>query len=287
MREAVLKPRGPYSLALTARFAGDATRSFQEQTFVAALPVGDGVELASARQRPEGTVVVRGPSDEAVERLRWMLAVDADHSEFVERFRDDPLLGRAVVVLRGLRPLRVATVAHALLRALCGQLITSAEARRLERRLIRALSQPVAEGTHLRPPPSTGTFTRLGAPELRRLGLHARRAATLIRICRSLDLERLHGVSTEAAARRLERERGLGPWSAGVVCLEGLGRRECGLVGDLGLIKLTSALRGRRVDASETAALLEPYGEWAGFASVYLLAGWGRGLLPVPAARAA
>jgi hypothetical protein len=29
--------------------------------------------------------------------------------------------------------------------------------------------------------------------------------------------------------------------------------------------------------------LLEPYGEWAGLASLYLLKGWGRGLLPIAA----
>jgi 3-methyladenine DNA glycosylase/8-oxoguanine DNA glycosylase len=93
---------------------------------------------------------------------------------------------------------------------------------------------------------------------------------------------------TDAVVRRLERERGLGPWSAGVVCLEGLGRFEHGLVGDLGLVKLVRALRGRHaVETWETAELLEPYGEWAGLASVYLLAGFGRGLIPLPAARAA
>ena len=87
--------------------------------------------------------------------------------------------------------------------------------------------------------------------------------------------------------RRIERERGLGPWSAGVVCLEGLGRYERGFVGDLGLVKLLRALRGREVEAWETAELLEPYGEWAGLASVYLLRGFSRGLIPLPAARAA
>ena len=87
--------------------------------------------------------------------------------------------------------------------------------------------------------------------------------------------------------RRIERERGLGPWSAGVVCLEGLGRFEYGFVGDLGLVKLLRALRGRPVEAWETAELLEPYGEWAGLASVYLLRGFARGLIPLPAARAA
>ena len=94
----------------------------------------------------------------------------------------------------------------------------------------------------------------------------------------------LTSLPTETVARRLEQERGLGPWSAGVVCLEGLGRYERGLVGDLGLTKLLSAMRGRWVEGWETAELLEPYGEWAGLASVYLLAGHSRGLVPMLAA---
>jgi 3-methyladenine DNA glycosylase/8-oxoguanine DNA glycosylase len=58
-----------------------------------------------------------------------------------------------------------------------------------------------------------------------------------------------------------------------MVCLYGLGRFEQGLVGDLGLVKLCAGLLGRRAEAEDTRALLEPYGEWAGLASVYLLAG--------------
>jgi 3-methyladenine DNA glycosylase/8-oxoguanine DNA glycosylase len=50
-----------------------------------------------------------------------------------------------------------------------------------------------------------------------------------------------------------------------------VGRYERGLVGDLGLVKLCSALRGRWADADDTRELLDPYGEWAGLASVYLL----------------
>ena len=87
-------------------------------------------------------------------------------------------------------------------------------------------------------------------------------------------------------AARLEYERGLGPWSIGIVCLEGLGRFDYGLVGDLGLIRLLRALRGRPVEGWETAELLAPYGEWAGLASVYLLAGSARGLVPLSSAAA-
>ena len=276
MIDDVARPRGPYSLALTARFAGDATRRFHDGHFSALLP-----ERAEAWQLRDGRVRLRAASDEGLERLRFVLALDDDHSEFVRRFRRDELLGASIAELRGLRVLRVPTVSGALLRAVCGQLIDSKSARLLERRIVRAVSPRGEDG--LREPPTRAAFAPLAPLDLRRLGLAERKAATLVRLCRALDPERLRGLPTETVVARLVRERGLGPWSAGVVCLQGLGRREHGLVGDLGLVKLLAALRGRWVEGWETAELLEPYGEWAGLASVYLLAGFGRGLVPVPA----
>jgi len=282
--EIAVRPRGPYSLALSTRLAGDATRRVYEG-LVTARCCG---AVARAWQSPDGTVTIRSESPEAAEKLRWVLALDDDHSEFLRRFADDPLLGRATKHFRGLRPVRTATVAQALLRAVCGQLIDSKTARRLERFVIRALQDRAVAATGLSEPPTTSVLAAVAPFELRRLGLHERRGAALVRLCRSLELERFHDLPTEAVVRRIERERGLGPWSAGVVCLEGLGRFEHGLVGDLGLVKLVRALRGRPVvETSETAELLEPYGEWAGLASVYLLQGFSRGLIPLPAARAA
>ena len=46
-------------------------------------------------------------------------------------------------------------------------------------------------------------------------------------------------------------------------------------------MKLLSAMRGRRVETWETAELLEPYGEWAGLASVYMLHGFKQNLIPL------
>jgi 3-methyladenine DNA glycosylase/8-oxoguanine DNA glycosylase len=281
MVELDVRPRGPYSLALSARLAGDATRRMREGIVTARC----GGCVARARQSPDGTVWIRSESAEAAEKLRWVLALDDDHSEFLGRVADDPLLGRASKYLRGLRPVRTATVAQALLRAVCGQLVDWKTGRSLERKVIRALSPVDDDG--LFEPPTTAALAAAAPFELRRLGLHERRGAAVVRLCRSFELERLHALPTDAVVRRLERERGLGPWSAGVVCLEGLGRFEHGLAGDLGLIKLLRALRGRPVEGWETAELLEPYGQWAGLASIYLLAGFGRGLIPLPAARAA
>jgi 3-methyladenine DNA glycosylase/8-oxoguanine DNA glycosylase len=78
---------------------------------------------------------------------------------------------------------------------------------------------------------------------------------------------------------RLGRERGVGPWTVGVISLQGLGRYDAGLVDDLALVKLLASLRGRWPEPGGTAELLAPYGEWQGLASVFLLQGFKRGLV--------
>ena len=234
----------------------------------APLPEGG---YAQASQRSDGAVVVRAPDDTGIDRARFMLALDDDTGEFHRRFRRDPLLGPSARALVGWRPLRLATVAHATLRAICGQLIESRRAREIERAVLRACGQKAATQSELR---------RLSPAELCACDLSGSRAATLARICRTLDLERLRQHPSTTVVARLSRERGIGPWSIGVIALEGLGRYDIGLVGDLGLIKLASALHGRWVDASETAELLAPYGEWQGLAGELLLVGWSKGLVP-------
>jgi 3-methyladenine DNA glycosylase/8-oxoguanine DNA glycosylase len=256
--EAAIQPRGPYRLGLSAR----------REIWSAPLP---GDRHAEAWQRHDGAVVIRAPDELGLERARFMLALDDDTSEFHRRFRKDPLLGAAARTFVGWRPLRLATVAHALLRAVCGQLIESGRAREVERAILRACGTRTATQESLR---------GLAPARLRACDLSAGRAATLARLCRGADLERLRNHPSSVVAARLLRERGIGPWSVGVIALEGLGRYDVGLVGDLGLIKLVSALRARWAEPWETAELLAPYAEWQGLAGELLLLGWSKGLVP-------
>jgi 3-methyladenine DNA glycosylase/8-oxoguanine DNA glycosylase len=230
-----------------------------------------GGRRAEAWQRPDGRVVVRAPDAASLELARFMLALDDDTGPFHRRFRDDPLLGRASRALVGYRPLRLATVAHATLRALCGQLIEARRARAIERAIARAVGEEVVTQPALQ---------SLAPAELRRLGLAQARATTLMRLVRTIDLEGLRRHPTDTVLARLTRERGIGPWSVGVIALEGLGRYDHGLVGDLGLVKLHSALEGRWVEGGETASLLAPYGEWQGLAGETLMRGAALGLVP-------
>lgn len=281
---AELTPRGPYSLRLSGQLASDATRVVTDGTYRATVRSESGLERVHAVQRADGAVVAAAGSEAGIEHVRFALGLDDDHSEFLRRFADDPLLGETLKRVRGLRPMRTGTVAQALLRAVAGQLIQASHARRIERAIVRACT-PELGGLHAAP--TAAELGRFSPPQLARHGLGARRASALVRLCRSFDLERLKEQPTTNVVARLGRERGLGPWSLGVVCLEGLGRYEHGLYRDLGLAKLASALWGRWVEPEETDELLAPYGEWSGLASVYLLAGFRRGLVPLPHVAAA
>lgn len=277
--ETTIKPRGPYSLALSARRANDTTRRFGNGILTCLLADGERV---SARQLPDGRLVLRTETEPGLEQLRFVLGADDDHTPFLERFRDDELLAGAIRHLKGLRPIRTATVTHALMRAIVSQLITSREARSIEWRLIHATTKSV-DG--LQAPPLPHHFGQFAPAELYRFGLPARKATPLVRICRTFDPERLRRLPPDAAAARLGRERGIGPYSIGVVWSEGLGRFDRGIVGDLGLLKICSAIEGRWVEAEETAQTLGRYEEWAGLACVYLMAGAGRGLVPLKLSR--
>ncbi|MFQ5426726.1 MAG: DNA-3-methyladenine glycosylase family protein [Gaiellales bacterium] len=270
--ETTLAARGPYDLRHVAAGSGDATRRFRDGTLTMAFETPGGSATASVAQRRDGRLRLRleGPHpDAAVDHLRFVLAVDDDHTEFLRRFAKDPLIGHVTRLRQGMRPLRTGTVSHALLRAVCGQLIAAREARQVESRVIRALCPRHGD---LRLPPTSGDLAATSPARLAQLGLASRKGAAVVRLSRALDLERLRGMPTSAVVRRLCAEPTLGPWSAGVVCLQGLGRREHGLVGDLALIKLCSSLLGREATADDTAELLSGYGEWAGYASLYLKA---------------
>ena len=152
--------------------------------------------------------------------------------------------------------MRTATVAHALLRAVAGQLITARRAREIERLVIRAATRELG-GLHAAP--TAADLGRFSPAELRRLGLGERRGAALVRLCRAARPRGAEGRSRptsppSGSSASAASARGRSASSAS----QGLGRYERGLARDLGLVKLASALWGRRVEAEETDVLLDP-----------------------------
>jgi 3-methyladenine DNA glycosylase/8-oxoguanine DNA glycosylase len=266
-----VRPRGPYNLRMTLGGVRDGTLRLLDDGAELVFATPAGPAHARVAQRSDGAlqVALAAPDDaSALDRLRFLLAVDDDIAPFLALAERDALLAGPVARARGLRAARKGTCLHALVAGLAGQLVTFDEARRIERAIVRSAGRPHA-GLTLSP--DRAGISRRSAAEVAASGLASRRASALVRISGQLDLERLLIVPPDAAATRLLRERQLGPWSIATFFLHGLGRYDRGLVGDLGLIRLCSELLGRRADTEDTARLLSRYGEWAGLASLHLL----------------
>jgi DNA-3-methyladenine glycosylase II len=265
MLEVAYTPVAPLRLGIVA-VPPDATRRRRGGVVELAFTAGAGDARANVWQAADGRIRARIEADDAAaahDRLAELLTVRLDTRPFLRLAASDPLLAPLATRLRGLRPLLVATPEQALIRAVCGQLIRSSEALQIERRIIHRHGRRV--GPFALPP----TARDLGAIHpalLERAGLSPKRAVVLVRAARRLPLDRLAVEPAATARARILREPGLGPWSAGVLLMYGVGRHEHGLVGDLGLVRLARAL-----GLDSDAPLIERYGEWQGLASAWLL----------------
>lgn len=203
----------------------------------------------------------------AHDRLRELLRIDVDHRPFLRMIESDRMLAPLVMRLKGMRPLLLGSVPHALMRGVCGQLIRTAEALAIERRIVARLS-PRHHG--LRLPPTAAAIMHEHPARFERAGLSPQRAVLLSRA----SLQPWGELAREPSDRietRLRMLRGLGPWTLGHVILHGYGRFDRGLAGDLALVRLATRLLGRPADTADTERMLEPYGEWRGLASLWLM----------------
>lgn len=267
-----LRPRPPYDLRLSAGGSAGGTRRWHGNVLLVALATPAGPGRAAVRQRHDGQlhVAVDAPdAAAALDALRFVLAVDDDHSPFLRMARRDARMAPVSVRRAGYRPARRGTVAQSVVAAACGQLVTGAEAARMERAIVRMISPPGPDGLCV--PPSTAEVAALAPARAVSAGLAARRAGAVSRLARAIDLERLHAVDTHRMTARITREPWLGPWSAGIVGTYGLGRFDAPVVGDLGLMRILAAETGTWPEPNDTRALVDGYGEWSGLASAYLL----------------
>jgi 3-methyladenine DNA glycosylase/8-oxoguanine DNA glycosylase len=265
MHEFAFRPAGPYLLAASAG-PPDPTRRRTTGILRIVLRLPGEVAVAAVWQEHDGSVRARAACtspDAAHDALRRVLRIDADYRPFHKLATADRLLRPLANAMRGIVPLMRATPEHALVQAVCGQLIRSSEARRIERRIVAATSPRLGD---LFEPPTRETICAVHGASLARAGLSSGRASLLHRTARRLPWTRLGAATTAEAIARIRREPGLGPWSAGVIMLYGYGRDDAGLVDDLSIVRVARALR---IDRS--ADLLERYAPWQGPASLWLM----------------
>lgn len=175
-----------------------------------------------------------------------------------------PLVRELARRMPGLRIGRTRAVFEALVPAILGQKVTSTEAGRAYRGLIRAFGEPAPGpvANDLRLLPSPETVARLPYHAFHPLGLEQRRAEMLIRVARvAARLEESVALAPSEAYRRLASVTGIGPWTAAKVGRTAFGDPDAVLVGDFHLPNAVCwALAGEpRGDDARMLELLGPY----------------------------
>ncbi|MGI5197557.1 DNA-3-methyladenine glycosylase family protein [Streptomyces sp. CA-288835] len=261
-------PPGPLDLGLVL---GPLRRGPADPTF-RAMPDGS-VWRASRTPAGPGTLRVSmrggvavgeawGPgADWLLEQLPQMLGELDDPSAFEPRHR---LVALARHRRPGLRLTRTGLVMESLIPSILEQKVTTEEAYRAWRLLVRKYGVPApgpAPGRmYVMPEPRT--WALIPSWEWHRAGVDNKRASTVLRAVRvARRLEEAVGFEPVAAQARLELVSGIGPWTSAETVQRSHGAADSVTVGDLHLPGIVGfALAGDRdADDSVMLRLLEPY----------------------------
>lgn len=195
------------------------------------------VVVRVAKARPGALAVtfesheaVLGDHAQALATVQRMLGVGRDLSHFDRAARDIAWLRRLAIRMHGVRPPRYPTLWEACVNAIVFQQVSLAAASAISRRMIMALGAPTAWGAiALHSFPTVETFQHASDDVLLAAGLSATKLATLRRVAEALrsgflDEAALEALPSSDAAELLCRIKGIGPWTATVILLRGLGR---------------------------------------------------------------
>jgi 3-methyladenine DNA glycosylase/8-oxoguanine DNA glycosylase len=283
--------RPPWPFSLPTRNGMDGLTRVRRGVLERLLHHGDEPVVISVAQPSRDRVVFvaraqhRAAAEWGVQRMRLSLGVDQDLREFHERFRFDPLIGRAVRSNPALRAPGRPDPFEALAWAICEQLIDYERAAAIERRLIWRLGRR-CQATGMRDSPTAAVLAGQAPALLASLELSAGRASALVRAAREVASGRvdLHDRDHEHGWRRLRAIPGIGRWTVQMLALTGQGRLDQLPAADVGFLKLVGKLRTgdprARGTEEQVVERFEPYAPWSGLAGIYALHAHGRKLAP-------
>jgi 3-methyladenine DNA glycosylase/8-oxoguanine DNA glycosylase len=203
-----------------------------------------------------------GPGAEwLLHHLPRLLGADDDPSAFAPRHR---LLATVRHRRPGLRLGRTGLVLESLIPSVLEQKVTTDEAYRAWRLLVRRYGDPAPgpapERMYVMPAPRT--WALIPSWEWHRAGVDDKRASTILRAVRvAARLEEAAGMEPAAAQARLEVVPGIGPWTSAETVQRSHGAPDAVTVGDVHLPGIVGwALAGdRHADDAAMLRLLEPY----------------------------
>ncbi len=220
----------------------------------------------------------------AVQRCRRLLDLDADPQAVTASLAADPVLGPLALASPGRRVPGHVDGNELALRAVLGQQVSVAAARRLGARLVAAYGKPLErpEGTLTHCFPTAET---LAAADPGTLPMPRTRAAALTGLAAALasgDLSLDPGAERDRAEARLLALPGIGPWTAGYIRMRALSDPDAFLPADVGVLEALGRLgagpagvhgpAARTRAARAAAELAESWRPWRSYAVQHLWA---------------
>ena len=230
----------------------------------------------------------------AVQRCRRLLDLDADPAPIAAALSADPVLGPLVAACPGRRVPGHVDGDELAIRAVLGQQVSVAAARRLGARLTAAYGKPLEQHdgalTHCFP-----TAQTLAAADPAALPMPRARASALVGLAAALaagDISLDPGADRERAAAKLLELPGIGPWTASYIRMRALSDPDAFLPSDIGVLDALGRLNAdgqpgtggtggtggqkgpaaRAAAAKRAAALAESWRPWRSYAVHHLWA---------------
>ncbi|MGA6167128.1 DNA-3-methyladenine glycosylase family protein [Amycolatopsis magusensis] len=233
---AKITPRGPFDLRASMRFledfvpAGRPDAAGEPGTLRLAFPVDGCWRPAGvvARQHADGVVELEADGESAAEACRQaerILSLDFDTSAFLESIRRDKIAARLAATAPGLRPVLFHSPYEAACWAIIGQRIRTVQAAGIKRRIAeRHGHRHTVDGHSISSFPAPEALRLLERP----LGLPETKVKQLRILTGAaeqgqLDAARLRALPAEEALTRLQKLPGIGPFSAELILIRGVG----------------------------------------------------------------
>lgn len=247
-----------------------------DNTYRRTLRLPNGVGVVSLTPAPDHVRCLLVLDDfrdltTAIARCRRLLDLDADPEAVIEVLSSDPALSPVVAKAPGQRIPRTVDEAELAVRAVLGQQVSTKAARTHATRLVRAYGQSVhdPDGALTHTFPSVDQLAdidpaHLAVPDARRRTLSALTAGLADG---SVVLDA--GCDWDTARTQLLAIPGIGPWTAEVIAMRGLGDPDAFPISDLGL-RLAAKQLGLPTDPQALTARSSPWRPWRSYATQHL-----------------
>lgn len=208
----------------------------------------------------------------AVQKCRQLLDLDADPVAVSDALGSDRWLAGSIKRAPGLRVPGAVDAEEIAVRAVLGQQVSVAAARKAAAKLVEAfgkpLSAPIGNITHLFPSAEV-----LADADLSAMGLTSARAETLRNLCSAIaggEVTLDRGADRVEVQSQLRAIPGIGPWTSSYIAMRGLGDPDAFPGGDLGLRRAVEKIRGEKVSPVELERRAESWRPWRAYSAVHL-----------------